>query len=378
VELKQAQKALDRVKIALMERSDTLFYTTVFFSLDQEWDTDIPTACTNGYKIKFNPDFFLKQSPAQQMGLVLHETEHVAFMHMARGETFDDEKWNCACDYVINQGLIDRGFKLPEGGLWDTKYRNMSAEEVYAILPDPPEGYTMDLVMGDSPEEGGTGNKEASSDKALKEHINDILIRAAMQVRMAGADPGQIPGHIQVYLDKLLNPKLPWDRILSKYCHAMKKTDYSFRKPNRRYFPDMLLPSQHGEAMGKIAVALDMSGSVTDAQSTHFATEVYKIVKRLDPKLLQLAQFDTQIKSVTDITSVNDLKKVTYHGRGGTAIAPVIDWIADTKPDVAIIFTDGEFRHYTRKSKTPIIWVIHSNPKFKPPYGKVIHYDITP
>jgi predicted metal-dependent peptidase len=372
-----ADKALNKIKVELMEDPNTLFYTNVFFSLNHLWDTSIETACTNGYWIKFNPDFFLAQSSKQQLGLVLHETEHVAFMHMARMNERNPEKWNIACDHVINLGLTERGFQLPDKGFCDKAYKGMSAEEVYALLPDPPKSFTMDLVMAEGDGSDDSSKEGAQSNvTALEEHINDILIRAAMQVKASGADAGQIPAHIQVRLDKLLNPRLPWNRLLSRYCHALKKTDYSFRKPNRRYFPDMLLPSQHGEGLGNIAIALDMSGSVSDKQSSHFASEMRQIVKQLGPKLLELAQFDTDIKSVHKVTSLKDLEKVTYHGRGGTRIDPVMHWLKGTQHDVAIIFTDGYFQSPTVKPKMPVIWVIHDNPGFQAPFGRVIHYDI--
>lgn len=373
----ELQRAFDTAKMELMESKDTIFYTSVFFSLNHVWDESVKTACTDGISVKFAPSYFMKCSPQERLGLILHETEHVTGMDMLRKGDRDHTKWNIACDYCIDTGLTDRGFKIPDV-MYNRDYRNLSKEEIYDQLPkDPPSNYKPDILMPDGGIPGdGTDTVQGSQAQALQEHINEILIRAAMQVTAAGANPGQIPGHIQVHLDKLLNPKLPWYRLLARHCHHLTKTDYSFRKPNRRYFPDYILPSQHGEGMGRIAVMMDMSGSLTDAQSTHFASETYGIVKRLKPKVLELAQFDTSIRSVTPIKSVQDLKRVTYHGRGGTDIKPVIDWIAKEKPDVAVIFTDGYFRSYTFNPKVPVIWVIHNNRSFTAPYGKVVHYDM--
>lgn len=368
------QKALDKVKIKLMEREDSLFYTSVFFSLNHIWDDTIPTACTDGKSVRFNIDYFMKWDVDHQLGLVLHETEHVVLKHMVRLGNRDFKKWNYAADHVIDTGLTDRGFKVPDS-LFDPFYRGMSTEQVYNLLPDPPEGFQCDIVLpgdGDSP-----GNEKGSgAATVLEEQINDILIRAAMHVQMSGKDPGLIPGEVRIYLDQLLNPKLPWQLLLKRFCNQVVKRDYSFKKPNRRYFPDMLLPGRSGEGMSHIAAIVDMSGSVTDRESQHFASEAFAIFKNLRPEVLNLVQFDTQIKSVSPIRFASDMSKVTYHGRGGTRIAPVIEWIAENKPAVAVIFTDGEFHINSPDPKVPIIWVIHGRHNFAPPYGKVIRYEI--
>ena len=51
--------ALNKAKIALMRKTDSVFFTTVCFSLKHKWDDSIPTAATNGKEILFNTKFFL-------------------------------------------------------------------------------------------------------------------------------------------------------------------------------------------------------------------------------------------------------------------------------------------------------------------------------
>lgn len=370
------QKAFDKAKVRLLEREDSLFYTSVFFSLNHIWTDEIPTACTDGKSVKFNPDYFMNCSPDEQLGLILHETEHVTFKHMTRRGDRDPRKWNWAADFVIDTGLIDRGFKVPDP-CYHEGFRGMSTPQVYDLLPDPPDSYQPDVVDASS-SDGDNGSESSSGERTkLEEEINDILVRAAMHVKMAGKDAGLIPGEIRVYLDQLLNPQLPWQVLLRRYCNRLIKRDYTFKKPNRRYFPDMLLPSRSGEGIEQIAAILDMSGSVTNQQSLHFASEAFAIFKSLRPSVMNLVQFDTQIKSVTPIKYASDMSKVTYHGRGGTLIQPVIEWIGKNKPTVAVIFTDGEFTNNMPDPKVPIIWVIHGQGSFDPAYGKVVRYKFT-
>jgi predicted metal-dependent peptidase len=131
-----ANKALDKAKIKLLDSPDSTFFVTVCFSLKHIWDESLPTAATNGTQIRYNPNFFLSLSEDERVFLLLHETLHVVFMHITRLKERDPRKWNYAGDYVINHLLISRGYRMPEGGLHDPKYKNMSTEQVYDLLED--------------------------------------------------------------------------------------------------------------------------------------------------------------------------------------------------------------------------------------------------
>lgn len=360
------QKALDKAKINLMSRKDSAFFTTVCFSLKHEWNESIPTACTNGKSIQFNPDFFMSLGKEEQVFLLLHESMHVAFLHMDRLHTRDRAKWNVAADHVINLMLIERGFKMPAKGLADPCYTGMRTEEVYAILPDQESRDDNDLAdpIGELGE--------------LQREVEDILVRAAIQSKMQNDAPGTIPGAIELFLNKLLKPKLPWQRILQKYIQQLTKNDYSWRKPNRRFFPDHYLPSLHSEKVIDLAIAVDISGSVSDEEFLRFISEIGGIMKMMKPEKISLIQFDTEIHSITSIKSFQDLKNVKFLGRGGTNIWPVMQWTKENRPQVLLTFTDGYF-HFPDTSSVVgnYVWLIHNNPHFTAPLGKVIHYEIS-
>ena len=360
------QQAMNKAKIQLMSKPDSAFFTTVCFSLKFVWDDKIPTACTNGTEIRFNPDFFMKLSAEERVFLLVHETCHVAYLHMERLGNRIHAKYNVAADHVINLMLIERGFSMPKGGLADRQYLNMYVEQVYDLLPEQdPAKVDMDI-------QPGTGDPEE-----LKQAVQDILVRASIQSKMQGDAIGTIPGEIQIFLDKLLDPKLPWNRILQKYLHSMAKSDFTFRKPNRRFFPKHHLPSLHSESLMNIAVAVDTSGSVSDEEFKRFISEVHCILRMMKPEKITLVQFDTDIKSVHTVRSVQELSQVTFAGRGGTRIQPVLDWAEKEKPQLLLVFSDGYFNfQHTSPIKTPVTWLIHENPKFEAPFGKVISYSI--
>lgn len=365
--MKDHIKALDKAKIALMSRADSTFFTTVCFSLKHVWDEGIPTACTNGTEIRYNPQFFLQLDEQERVFLLIHESMHVALLHMLRLKDHKAEKWNIAADFVINGMLLERGFKMPKEGLHDPQYKGMSVEQVYALLPDATPGdFDMDLVEpgSDSVTEG------------LEESVKEILVRAATASKMAGDRPGTIPCDIEIYLDKLLKPKLPWKVILRRYLQTFAKNDFSFRTPNRRYFPKHLLPGMKSEKLMNLAIAVDTSGSVTDEEFQRFVSETRGILRMLDPDEITLVQFDTQVKSVDTLRSLRDLNEVTFQGRGGTRINPVIEWAQKAKPQLLLVFSDGEFYSPTEKPKCPVLWIIHNNKAFTAPFGQVLHYEV--
>jgi predicted metal-dependent peptidase len=381
---REEQIALDKVKIALMTRENATFYCEVGFSLKYRWTKDIPTAATNGVYLYINPDFFMALTPEQRLGLIIHEILHGVYMHGLRRGERDPRIWNMAGDYVINLIVIKSGFELPPQGLYDIQYRDLNTEAVYAQLMQQCKQQQQSAANGTSTDPGmnfpGIGEDlidlpdDMSADE-VKERIELTLIRASIKSQEKDA-PGTIPGDIQLLIDKLLKPKLPWDRIFYKYLNQFNKNDYSFRKPNRRFFPEHHLPSLYSMSLMDITIGVDISGSVTDRQFKQFVAETASIFRMTKPKKITLIQFDTKIKKIDEIHSIEELVKVKFSGRGGTDIKELIEWANEHKPQLLVVFTDGDFNFRNYHSKRNVLWIIHNNPHFTPAFGKAIHYGI--
>lgn len=259
---------------------------------------------------------------------------------------------------------------MPKGGLADPQYNGMSTDEIYKLLPDNP--CKNSPFLGDIKEPENPDHEQAAKD------LEDIIIRASLQSKAANDKPGTIPGTIQIFLDNLLNPKLPWHRILKKYFHARNKSDYSYRKFNRRFFPRYYLPTLDGEALMEITIAVDASGSVSTSDFSQFVAEIAAILRSLKPSKITIITFDSGIRSVDVVTDVQSLMEVKFTGRGGTTIEPVLDWAKENKPNVLLVFTDGEFRFHKPDApkKTDVVWLIHGRRPFRAPFGKTITYTI--
>jgi len=362
----EENKALSKAKIQLMARPDSVFFTTLCFSLNHRFTDEVSTAATDGRNVMYNPTYFMGLTVEQRVFILLHETLHCAYLHMLRLAGKVHRKWNIATDHVINLQLIERGFHCHPNWLQDSKYAGMSADEVYKLLPEEDKSdFEMDLQ-----EPGGDVSPE------LEEEITDIVVRASIQSKMSGDKPGTIPGDIEIFLNKLLKPKLPWYRILQKYMQNLAKSDYTFKVPNRRFFPKYHMPTLIGESLIDVVFALDISASVSDSDFLRFVSEIHSVLRMMKPAKMTLVQFDTKIQSVDEIHNVNELIKIKFSGRGGTDIRPVANWANENKPKLMMIFTDGEFRFGHAQSNVDTIWLIHQNPGFTAPWGKIIHYEI--
>ena len=387
-------KILNKNKIALMRTPAWAFFTAVCFSLRLRIRFDIPTAATDGLNLYVNPRFMLEFTPAEQLGVLIHEVLHVAYMHIVRfhglipgkrgphnAHLFDLA--NQAADHVINLQILAKGFKLPDCALKDERFIGMSMEQVYKILLQEYKANPYPIMPG----YGGMGQDvmpmpKGETQESIEKKVEQILVQAAIRAKQEKAPPGSIPGDLAIVLEKLLNPKLPWQRLLQRYFKAKAKEDYSWRRPNRRYFPNAVLPSLYSEALVDLAIAVDTSGSVSDHEFSYMVSEIASIFRMMKPQFITLLQFDTRIHTETKIKSLNELMNCKFTGRGGTRVQDVYAWATQNKPQALLVFTDGGFYNPQESELPPkpiqnnTLWLIHDNPQYEAHIGKTVHYDI--
>ena len=401
-----AEEALSKAKVKLMIKKDCAFFATLILQTPVYWLTadEVPTAATDGKNLFFNPDFFMGLDAEERVFLLLHEVMHNVYEHGIRLGFRDNSTWNEAGDYVINDELIQRGFKMPKDGLHDSNYRDMSADEIYEDLikkkdkggsnaptPWPDIQAPPDNQQGDgNPDKSGNGQGSsgqnqsqglggipAPSAQEVADHNKDLLIQATQASQMSGDKAGTVPGSLERILDKMLKPKLPWNKILAKFLFSLNKNDYSWRKPNRRFISQgIIMPSLHSEGVGKIDFAVDTSGSVSEADFNRFISEIGYVFKTFNPKEIGVMQFDSILQSNDKCCSVQDFLKIKFSGGGGTRIEPVLEVFKDNDAKALVILTDGYLYHGEELDpKKPVIWCVYSNPRFVPNFGTVIHFE---
>lgn len=358
---------INKSKVRLFQKDGMIFYSALLAQLKIEIVANIPwIAATNGTRIVFNPERCEEISNPQLLGTIFHELLHVVFDHVGRSKIkgLNPQAWNYAGDYLINMEVKDRGFELPDGALLDYKFKGKGTKEIYDIIYDPNEEYIdLDLYQL-SPEEG---------EQEQNEKVINNLIKAATQVKIMTGSYDQIPGELKRQLDKLINPRLPWQSLLQRYVQNYAKNDYSWKRPNKRYWPDMYLPSLYSESVGSIHAYVDVSGSISQEYATKFISEITGLFYTLNPERLKIVSFDTKINTEQDFVP-GDCPNIEIIGGGGTDLKDVIEHIETNNPTVSLIFTDGYFhKPNLSRIKNDLLWLIYDNDTFEIEKGEIIY-----
>lgn len=162
---KAAMTAMQAARQELLQNRP--FFAYLLATLRLVVDATCGTAYTDGKVIGFNPMTVLRWAIDHRLAVLCHEVLHVALGHCWRRGDRDRDRWNRACDYVVNALLISAGFRLPKGALYAPRFDGKGAEVVYRILeteeaqqaPEPDE----DPAQG-NPGEGSGGSGGAGSE----------------------------------------------------------------------------------------------------------------------------------------------------------------------------------------------------------------------
>lgn len=343
-----------------------------------------PVMATDGRTLFYNPAA-VKAMPQQQvMGVVAHEVLHCAFQHMFRRRHRNHTKWNKACDYVINAILLQERFSLPEGRLFNSKYADMSAEEVYEKLPNDPsgggggggaDGWDFGSSLDPSLPDPETGKPQSES--AIKESAKNWEI-ATKQAAELAKQAGKLPGGFKELIDELLAPQVPWRQQLWRFMNQRKPDRVTWNRPNRRLvWSGTYMPSKRFVPTGDIVVAVDTSGSISRDELKHFSTELSEIHKALQPQKLWVLDIDTQIHKVKEYGPY-DRVELEYYGRGGTSFDPVFAWMDEKniQADALVYLTDGYACWPEERYNIPVLWCI-TNDHVTPPWGEVLRLQIS-
>lgn len=386
--LKQANAALDKAKLQLISIKRSVFTTTILFSLKLKWDATTPTASVDGVTLRINPEFFLDFSAPHRVFLLAHEAWHIAFEHITRFSDMPEgscfSTYNEAADHVINNMLKEKGYDVPDGACCDSKYSNSTAELVYADLmqnksQDP--NFIPDFVPSNEGNPNGKPNPSGLTDDQMKQKIDEMIVKANTASKMnpeADGSTESLPDVIAKRVEELINPKVNWKVLLRNYMFDLIRDDYSYRRPNKRYMPTLIIPSLYSEGMGKIGTGIDVSGSVSDAQFNAFKGEIDQIKDMLNPEITEVIQWHHEIAEITSVERYQTLDTVEFKETGGTNVYPLLEHWIENPPDVAVIFTDGYFRPFNRPEEItfPVIWVIYDNKNFTCDFGSVIEYEL--
>src|SRR6185503_17616039 len=107
------------------------------------------TVASDARAVYFNPAYVEQVDFAHAQFVLAHVALHCALGHFSRRAHRLRQRWDIACDHVVNLLLIDDGLKPPPGALADPRFRGLSAEEIYPLVAVEQDEDTLDQHMGE-------------------------------------------------------------------------------------------------------------------------------------------------------------------------------------------------------------------------------------
>jgi len=361
-----------RAKTQLMLKQP--FFGALAMSLPFKEDSDIPTMCTDGKSVHYNPEFVESLSLGKVMGVIAHEVMHVAFCHPLRIEGRVHEVWNMATDYAINQIVVDSGLELPEVGLLDPQYKGMMAEAIYNLLmqnPETqPEGKGWDFGEITQPVNDDGSALSESEAEVMESDIHAKVLPAHTSAK----NVGKTPAGLDDYIDSITTTKVDWTEKLRLFIGGDQPDDYTMSRPNRKLLAacGVYMPSVDHYGAGHVVVALDSSRSVTLEELNMYLSEINGISEDMQPETLTIIVCDTEIQSVTTYYRGEVIESLNAKGRGGTLVGPVFAYIDEhgLPVDSMVYFTDLLVHDFPEAPDYPVLWV--STGSTDAPFGEVV------
>lgn len=294
--------------------------------------------------------------------VLAHEFLHAGLRHDTRSGGRDPYFWNIACDYVINDWLLEMGIgDIPAMGLLhDRELRGLSAESVYdRIVTDLRRARKLstlrgvgvgDMIGGQDIDANWWKHGEGLSlDEFYKNSLSQGLSYHSDQGR------GYLPEGLIEEIRALSHPPIAWDVELAKwfdnfFAPLEKRRSYARLSRRQSATPDIPRPSwvkMPDEEKGRtFGVLLDTSGSMdrlllAKALGAIASYGVSRDVTAVRVVFCDADAYDQGYMLPDDIASTVKVK-----GRGGTVLQPGIDLLegAEDFPKKApiLIITDGE------------------------------------
>ena len=383
------------------------FYGTLALSLPVIEKPEVKTAATDGKNFYYNPDFINKLTLEETNWIMAHEVMHCALGHLWRRGSRNKEKFNIACDYAIHSILMesqmantrDQSFKMPEGCLYDKKFDNMSAEEIYDLLPDMPQS---SMGSGGNGNQDGNGNSSGSGNGSGQSTLDDHSMwdspstqensqqqqQSWTEKMLSAADvseakmQGSVPGGIARLIGAIKKPQKDWRQLLAEFIQ-FEVFDYGFLPPDKRYygFSDVLMPdfNEETEKVQDMVFAIDTSGSIGDEELVVVFSELVGMMQQFNNSVKgRIIYVDSKVAAVYDFEDIDDILKAKPAGGGGTDMEEAIRYTMEKQEngewDVAgmTILTDG-WTDYTMTGDEfnfKLLWLV-TNEQQTPTYGTV-------
>lgn len=371
---------VDKVNLSLLEDKNNFYgYFLLQMSRELRFDISSPTAVNfkkAKYVIYFNPIIFLTLTLKQMESAIKHEILHIVSMHLVRAKelqsSYSTMAINIAMDIVVNTYLNH----LPP---YATTLEWVNLNYSLKLLPFEPFEYyveqiqtaldLLELVEDETENDSKTDEKLVPAYSPEKTHdiwedsseIEEQTLKEFTEKFIEASQKGTIPHYLASILTSLKNSKseLPWNLYLKRLMGTVEsRQKKTITRRNRRQPDRMDLRGQLRSHKAKIAIALDISGSISDEEFNQAIKEVLSIVKNYNHELT-LIECDNEIRRVYQVKSAKDIKARSAV-RGGTRFTPVFEYANTQKFNLLVYFTDGkgENKLLSKPRGYHTLWVI--------------------
>lgn len=315
-------------------------------------DRTIPTACTDGKDIYFNPAFFARLSPFQLDWAILHEVLHAALLHVSRRGERDPVRWNIAADVVVN-GILAREARLEPapGAIREPRLEHLPVEEIYDLLERDQLPVCPDCLRR-MDRDGRPGWRSQLHE--IESYWRDALHKAESLVSQG---QGTAPAGLLRRLRRVTAPQIDWRTALWRF---MVRTPVDFIGYDRRFLhTGLYLDALDGERV-RAYVAVDTSGSISDALLATFLAEVNAILRTYPAMAMTLYYCDAALDGPHELNS-GDIPPMPVGG-GGTSFVPLFDAVAEQRQGLeetpCVYLTDGYGTFPRSPPPVPVLWVV--------------------
>ena len=375
-----SEQRVTKSHIAIMRSKQFCMFAGVLSVGKVMFSDEIPTACTNGRDVTYNAEFIKTLQDKELNFVVLHEALHKVYQHMHLWKKLWKENpqlANMAADYVVNYAIHEADQQqeiaiMPQSALFDNSYRNMTTKQIFDLLKKEDDG---------SGEEGHDTHDWEGAEQLSDEEVKETVKQLDQALRQGEIIRGKMNGNKNRSVTELLEPKVNWREQLREFVNATcrNKDKSTWKRPHKRFLgQDIYMPSMIGEAIGKVVIGIDTSGSIGDKELNEFLTEVVAICEDVSPSSIELLYWDTQVAG-HETYNQGDYKALVQStkpaGGGGTHVGCVNQYIKDKRlePEAVIILTDGYVEDDWGGSWgcTPTLWAVTS--RQTSPHGKTIN-----
>lgn len=385
------------------------FFAAMLQEINLKVTREIPTAAVGfdpkfrKYSLIINPEFFTNLKLEERMAILKHEVLHLSHGHLFRfADTPVRERLvaNIAMDLAINQMVPEQkadkettpAIELPKGCI-DIKeffYKDnankktafptfRTAEEYFKLLKENMEKNEEQMnAYGKGKTAIDQHHFDQLSEEDKKKMMEELKEVVQRTIEKTSYGKSNLPSHINDLIKELEAgiAKLNYKQILRqciKKSLSISDRNNTYKRPSKRY--GVYAPGTENGKVPNINFYQDTSGSMSYKEMCEFFNVIDQFTK-VGAKRITLSFWHTVLYKTKKYRNVKDIRQDDIES-GGTDVSQVLHHIKKTKPDLAVILTDGEY--YSDNIKVDgveILWVISKNSStdhpLKKTHGKTI------